>query len=173
MNFLYSGAGRRSRTPVVFRPILCRVGRKNLLQPIQPVVFSPHFDVCHGTGDLAAARGFMRPSSRDVDRLSSGVRQWGAVAVPRSVVRGPMAIALPRSCSPRTLPRPFCDVRVRYRRLCLRRQCGTPLHPRWQSDSDHVGKRYILGRNRESRLRPGNCVFRPRNAISRELTSRL
>jgi len=36
---------------------------------------------------------------------------------------------------------------------------------------DHVGNRYALGRNRESRLRLANCYFWPRNAISRELTS--
>ena len=30
--------------------------------------------------------------------------------------------------------------------------------------------KYVLGRNRESRSRPGNCDSRPRNAISRELT---
>ena len=30
--------------------------------------------------------------------------------------------------------------------------------------------KYVLGRNRESRSRPGNCDFRPGNAISRELT---
>jgi len=40
-----------------------------------------------------------------------------------------------------------------------------PLCPHRRSDSDHV-----LWRNRESRSRPGNCVSRPGNAISWELS---
>jgi len=45
-----------------------------------------------------------------------------------------------------------------------------PSHPCRQSDSDHASKRYVLRRNRESRLRPGNCNSRPGNALSRELS---
>jgi len=43
--------------------------------------------------------------------------------------------------------------------------------PHRRSNSHHVGKRYVLGRNRESRSRPRNCDSRPGNAISWELTS--
>ena len=49
-----------------------------------------------------------------------------------------------------------------------------PAHSRLhrQSNSDHTGKRYaVLGRNRESWSRPGNCASLPGNAISQELTS--
>ena len=34
-----------------------------------------------------------------------------------------------------------------------------PSLPRRRFNSDHAGKRYVLGRNRESRSRPGNCDF--------------
>ena len=47
---------------------------------------------------------FHAPTPRDVDRLSSGIRREGEAVIPRPVVRGPMAVALPRSRSPRTLP---------------------------------------------------------------------
>jgi len=63
---------------------------------------SAFWQVRHGAGDPAAACRFTRPSPRDVDRLSSGVRREGVI--PRLVVRGPIAVALPRSHSPRTLP---------------------------------------------------------------------
>jgi len=46
-----------------------------------------------------------------------------------------------------------------------------PSRLHWRSNSDHAGKRYVLGRNWESRSRPGNCDSRPGNPISRELTS--
>ena len=68
--------------------------------------------VCFLTGaprrrrDPAAARRFTRPSPRDVDRLSSGVRREGGEAViPRPVVRRPMAVALLRSLSPNRFER--------------------------------------------------------------------
>ena len=64
---------------------------------------SAFWQVRHGAGDSATARRFTRPSPRDVDRLCSGVR-WGEAVIPRPVVRGPMAVALPRSRSPIPFP---------------------------------------------------------------------
>ena len=46
-------------------------------------------------------------TTRDVDRLSSGVRPEGEAVISRPVVRGPMAIALPRSRSPVPSPGRF------------------------------------------------------------------
>jgi len=88
-------------------------------------------------------------------------------------------------CSP--LPRPFCDVlgapppamsidqwgprisHEQYRGPAGYRP-SPPSCPHQRSNSDHVGKRYILGRNQESReIR--ELRLNPGNAISRELTS--
>ena len=44
---------------------------------------------------------------RDVDRLSCGVRRGGEAVIPRPVVRGPMAAALPRLHSHVPSTRPF------------------------------------------------------------------
>jgi len=61
--------------------------------------------VRNGAGDPAAARRFTRGHiARDVDRLSNGVRREGEAVISRPVVRGPMAVALPRSLPP--LPSP-------------------------------------------------------------------
>jgi len=50
---------------------------------------STFWQVRRGTGDLAAARSFTCPSSRDVDWFSSGIRRRRAW-VPRSAVWGPI-----------------------------------------------------------------------------------
>jgi len=52
-----------------------------------------------GAGDPAAARVSRAHSTRNVNRLSSGVRRGEAV-IPLPVVRGPTATVLPRSRSP-------------------------------------------------------------------------
>ena len=61
-------------------------------------------------------------------------------------------------------------LREQHRGPAVNRSPSPPSRPCWRSNSD-CGKRYVLGRNRESRLRPGNCDSRPGNVISRELTS--
>jgi len=101
--------------------------------------------VHHGARDTAAAHHFMCPSACDIDRLSSEV-WWGG---------GPSDSS---ALSPETRLAP--DTASGARRW-------SPLfswHPRWWSDSDHAGKRFVLGQNRESQSKPGN-------AISQELTS--
>jgi len=52
-------------------------------------------EVRHGAGDPAAARRFTRPSLP-----RSAASDGGEVVIPRPVVWGPMAVVLPRSCSP-------------------------------------------------------------------------
>jgi len=54
----YPASGRRSRPPALSQQVFQHV--------------------YHGAGDPAAARRFTRPSARDVDQLSSGVRQGEA-----------------------------------------------------------------------------------------------
>jgi len=100
------------------------------------------------------------------------------------------ATALPRLRSPITSPGCFVTFQACHRRLCWSSAGGDgvlastgngvgdwpaiaplPSRPRRQSNSGHVGKRYVLGRNQQRRLRPGNCVSWPRNAISQELIS--
>jgi len=141
----------------------------------------------HGAGHLAAARRFARPSTRNVDQLSSGVRR-GRRRFPGPPSGGRSAIVL----LPSRFPVPSSGRFVTFRRATAgyvdrlqaamgsRHRPGTasrasrrfpaPLRPCRRSDSDHLGKRYILGRNQESRSRPGNCISTG-NAISWELTS--
>ena len=95
------------------------------------------------------------------------------------------AIALPWSCSPVPSPGRFVTFREHHHRLCRLSAGGNgvpasgagrrspPLAhlPAIQrSNSDHAGKRYVLGRNRVS-IETQDCHSRHRNAISRELTS--
>ena len=126
--------------------------------------------------------------ARDVDRLSSDGRRWKAVIPRPPVVRGPMAVALPRSRSPRTLPWPFwtrhCPLLIVRRRRWgpvigrERRRVRPVIAPPplrapggWLSNSDHAGKSTYSGEIESLVSRPGNCDCRPGNAISRELTS--
>jgi len=162
-------------------PMVSRT-RRPVGNRVPPSRSQPAFrHVRHNTGDPATARHFTRPSTRDIDRLSSSI-QRGCAAIPRPAVWGRSAIALPPAA-----PWPFCDVSGTPppamsidRRGChigreqhrgLARDRPTPFAPHRQSNSDHAGKRWVLGRNRESRSRPGNCDSRPGNAISRELIS--
>jgi len=126
---------------------------------------------------------FAHSSTRDFDRLSSEVQRGGGHSPARRP--GSDRRLRPRSCSP-VAPfgglRPFGRATAR----CVN-QSSTggdwvpastgdgiggrlvvalpPLCPHRRSNSDHV-----LWRNRESRSRPGNCVSRPGNAISWELS---
>ena len=145
-------AGQQTPTPVAF-PACVSTGA-----------------VCHGARDLPAARCFTRPSTRSVDRLSNSVRQ-GWVVIPRTSSRGRSAIAFPRSCSPSHSPVPslgrFVTFRAHHHPLCrlidgVLEMAGNsvkdpPSHrrPRQRSNSDHAGKRYVLGQNRESDRDPG------------------
>jgi len=72
---------------------------------------------------------------RDVDRLYSGVRREGAV-IPRPVVRGPMAVALPQSRS----------VIGRERRRVRPMIAPPPSRSRRRSNSDHPGKSSYSGK---------------------------
>ena len=97
--------------------------------------------------------------SRDVDRLSSGVRREGVI--PRPVVRGPMAVALPRSRSPCTLPPDgferatagYVDrQQTGWGPVIGRERCrvrlviaSPPSRPRRRSNSDHPGKSTYSG----------------------------
>jgi len=80
-----SGAGGKSRPPLHSQPVFRHVH--------------------HDAGDPAIARRFTRPSARDVDRLSSGVR-WGGPVIPRPIVQGPIS----HCTSLVALPWPFCDI---------------------------------------------------------------
>jgi len=60
------------------------------------------FDRCATAPETRPLTPFHTPTPRHVDRLSSGVRR--EVMIPRPVVCEPMAVALPRSHSRRTLP---------------------------------------------------------------------
>ena len=110
----------------------------------------------------------------------SAASDEGRRRFPQPVVWGPIDHCIPRSrspCSP--LPRPFCDVLgAPLPAMSINRWhpgIGRGLHRgrplRQQSNSDHAGKRYILGQNRESQARPSNCNSRPGSAISQKLTS--
>ena len=84
-----------------------------------------HFDRCATAPETRPlpAISCAHPS-RDVYRLSSGVQREGVI--PRPVVRGPMAVALPRSRSPRTLPTPTVLSAQLPAMLIVRRQDGVP-----------------------------------------------
>ena len=88
---------------------------------------------------------------------------------------------------PCTLPWSFCDVSGApppAMSIVRRQQWGPSIGGRpaiappplahlpaiQRSNSDHAGKRYVLGRNRVS-IKTQDCHSRHRNAISRELTS--
>jgi len=128
--------------------------------------------VRHSTGDPATARHFTRPSTRDIDRLSSSI-QRGCAAIPRPAVWGPIGhCASPVALLLSRFPVPSSGRFVTFRRTTAgyvdrlqaamgsRHRPGTapwasrrfpaPLRPCRRSDSDHLGKRYILGRNQES-----------------------
>ena len=95
-------SGPGSPVPGVQRPVDYHVSPLHS----QPAFRHAH----HGTGDLGAARCFLRPSTHDVNQLSRGIWRGWAV-IPRPVVRGPIghctsSVSLP--CSP--LPGPFCDI---------------------------------------------------------------
>jgi len=116
-------------------------------------------------------------SSTDCPSASNG----GGRRFPSPPSRGPSAIALPRSrslCS--LLPRPFCDVSGAPHPLCRsidrvptsarnsvadRPVIAPPSRLCRRSNSDHTGKRYVLGRNRvsietrELRLSTQECDF--------------
>ena len=115
--------------------------------------------------------------------------QRGAWRFPGPPFRGRSAIALIQSCSPCShLPWLFSDVSgmplpsmsidqlgpsigQEHRRGPASNRPPPTSHPCQWSNSDYAGKRYVLGRSRESRSRPGNYDSRPGNVISRELTS--
>ena len=105
---------------------------------------------------------FHAPPPRDVDRLSSGIRREGGEAViPRPVVRGPMAVALPRSRSPVPSPDRFERATAGYvdrpqagwgpiigrERRRVRPMIAPPhSRPRRRSNSDHAGKSTYSGK---------------------------
>ena len=123
----------------------------------------------------------IRPRRRPIVQWHPSGIWRGQEAIPRPIVQRPIghcASPVALLCSP--LPRPFCDVsgaplgspqRSRTAPGTGWRSLPPLCAPRWRSNSDHAGKRYVLGRNRESRSRPRNCDSRPGNAISCELTS--
>jgi len=133
--------------------------------------------VCYGTGDLATARRFARPSSRDVDQLSDegvGVQRFfGLLSLcfpshAPPVAPSPCCFATFQVCR-RPLCRSIDGVPASARNICRGRPVITP-HPvcviQLRSNSDHAGKRYILRRNQrvsikiqELRLSTRECHF--------------
>ena len=153
------GADRRSHPPVVLQ--VCVLTGAPETQPLHAV--SRAHPPTTSTSCPAASNG----GGRRFPSLPSGGRS---------------AIALPWSPPPTAVLRRFGHTAARYvdRSMGSPHWPGTvsgtgrrppPSRPRQWSNSDHAGKRYVLGQNWESRSRPGNCDSRPWNAISRELTS--
>ena len=129
----------------------------------------------HGAGDPAAARRFTRTSPRDVDQLSATSDGGGGGDSPACRLG-----ADGRCASPVALPRYPPPAMLIIRRRCWgpivgreRRRVRSVIAPPLRAPAGDPSRRckYVLGRNRESRSRPGNCDSRSGNAISRELTS--
>ena len=171
--------------PTVGLWISCTLGPVGDRFPPPPVAFPAHVLTAVETRPLAAVL-HAHPSATSTDcpaASDGGGRQF--TSLPSG---GWLAIVLPWSCSPCSpLPWPFCDVlgapppamsidqwgprisHEQYRGPAGYRP-SPPSCPHQRSNSDHVGKRYILGRNQESReIR--ELRLNPGNAISRELTS--
>ena len=156
--------------PVDF-PYLASGGRSATMSPRR----APHlcFDMCHGAGDLAARCLPFHLLICLRCRLSSGI-QRGQAVIPRHAVQGPIDhCALPAAPSLAVLQR-FGRATTRYVDRSVGSRAGNSVR-----DQPAIAlpppsrERYILGRNRESQSRPGNCDSRLGNAIYRELTSLL
>jgi len=115
------------------------------------------FDRCATAPETRPVRAVSRAHPSRVQRRPTG----GEAVIPRPVVRGPMAVAFPRSRSPVPPPRPFWEC---HSRLCRLSTGGVgvpssarngarsgrwsplpPLHPRRRSNSDHAGKSSYSG----------------------------
>jgi len=128
--------------------------------------------VRHGSGDPAAARRFTCPFHLRRQLIVQRRPMGGGAVIPRPVVWGLMAIALPRSRSPVPSPGRFGHATTRYvdhpqAAMGSRHRSGTApgsvgdrphptSHPRRRSNSNHAGKS-THSSEIESRLRPGNC----------------
>ena len=161
-------AGLGSPVPGVWGPVGDRVSLSRSTSAFR--------QVHHGAGDPAAARRFARLSSLVVDRLSSSVRHGNS----QSRHPGPLRFFVR---SPPVAPRPFCDVSgaplpaisIDVWGPCISREqrqgpagdCSpTVSRPHWQSNSSHAGKRYALGRNRESGVAVANACIVNRQQIA-------
>ena len=133
--------------------------------------------VCFLTGAPRRRRpGRCSPFHAPIPPASSGVRQRGEVVIPRSVVRGLIAVVHPRSLSPRTLPghfgcttaryvnRPQAAMGSRHRPGMVPGPAGDrppSSCPRRRSNSDHAGKSTYSGKIQSLDRYPGIATLVP------------